>query len=145
MVNTLIIMRGLPGSGKSTIALDLAVGRESFVDILSSDDFFMKNGEYKFDADKLGEAHQWNQTRARVTMHQVNIGAWNDNTIIIDNTNTRKWEMAPYEEAALEHGWDVEYITVGRFNHESIEKYYKRGTHNVPRRVLIQMAERFER
>ncbi len=31
--------------------------------ILSSDDFFMKNGSYEYDGNKLGEAHEWNQKR----------------------------------------------------------------------------------
>lgn len=56
---TLYIMRGVPGSGKSTLANQLAEGDESR--ILSTDQFFMKDGTYQFDGKMLGKAHEWNQ------------------------------------------------------------------------------------
>jgi adenylate kinase family enzyme len=43
-------MRGLPGSGKSTLAKVLA-GEHGLV--YSTDDFFIQNGEYKFDSKML--------------------------------------------------------------------------------------------
>jgi adenylate kinase family enzyme len=48
---TLILMRGLPGSGKSTKAQILA-GKDGL--IFSTDDFFMVNGKYVYDAKMIG-------------------------------------------------------------------------------------------
>ena len=48
----LILLRGVSGAGKSTVA-------GLFIDatIISTDDFFMKDGEYQFDANSLVENH----------------------------------------------------------------------------------------
>ena len=51
-------MRGVPGSGKSTLAKELA-GKNGI--IYSTDDFFMQNGLYVFDAKMIGHNHEQNQ------------------------------------------------------------------------------------
>ena len=49
------IIRGLPGSGKTTLAHNL-VSRHCCV---AADDFMVdENGDYAFDASKLGECHR---------------------------------------------------------------------------------------
>lgn len=53
----LFLMRGMPGSGKSTLAKKLA-GQGGVV--YSTDDFFMKNGQYVYDAKMIGEYHNKN-------------------------------------------------------------------------------------
>ena len=47
---TLYILRGIPGSGKTTHAKRLA-GTNGV--IISADDYFMRDGEYCFDASKF--------------------------------------------------------------------------------------------
>jgi len=55
---TLILMRGLPGSGKSTAAVKLAEGTSSNRHrLLAADDFFVQLGIFAFDATKAGEAY----------------------------------------------------------------------------------------
>ncbi|KAJ3328846.1 hypothetical protein HDU91_004009, partial [Kappamyces sp. JEL0680] len=63
----LYIVRGLPGSGKSTMVQAMTAGLppDSFV-VLATDDYFLdSDNNYDFDSSLLGEAHQWNQERAR--------------------------------------------------------------------------------
>ena len=53
-------MRGLPGSGKSTKAKKIA---GHFGIVYSTDDFYMVNGEYKYDPKMIGEYHEKNFKR----------------------------------------------------------------------------------
>src|SRR5690554_7497102 len=63
MTKTLYIVRGLPGSGKSTLGLKIA-------DIYSfaADDFFDENYGGKFIPSKLSQAHQWCYQKVRNAM-----------------------------------------------------------------------------
>lgn len=58
----LILMRGLPGSGKSTFARELLSTRTSGL-VLSTDDYFSQEKGYLYDSSLLGIAHDWNQNR----------------------------------------------------------------------------------
>lgn len=81
----LFLVRGLPGSGKSSIAE--AISDKS----VSADDFFMQGDKYIFDPKKLGEAHAYCQNTAAhfLSLHDV----W---SVAVANTFTCRWEMEPY-------------------------------------------------
>ncbi len=104
---TLFIMRGPPGSGKSTIAKKIAFSFNFNSDvtasqvICSADDYFMVNGKYCFDGNKLKEAHADCQDKCEYLMR-----ATVDN-IIIDNCNTRRTHMNPYYDLAGRYGYEV--------------------------------------
>jgi predicted kinase len=98
MSKILFILRGVSGSGKSTKARELG-GADGVV--LSADDFF--GVDYNFDARLLGEAHRWNQGRVR---DSIKAGK---SPIVVDNTNTRFWEMKPYVELGLSAGYEVKF------------------------------------
>ena len=143
MNDTLFLMRGVPGSGKSTLAMMLAesysrlVG-SSQVKILSTDDFFVKNGVYTFDRTKLGYAHQRNIILAEEAMRQ------GIRYVFIDNTNISNKEMAPYVALAEQYKYEVQYVTVGRFDQEHVKKYHERNEHGVPFDNILSMARRFQ-
>jgi len=140
------MIRGLPGSGKSTVAQEIAsafvVGQ---VIICSADDFFKcdyqhnLSGEYKFNPKLLGEAHAWCRGQAEAGM---GLGI---ECVIIDNTNTEKWEYEPYLEMARRFEYDVDIVVVGKFDEESVKLYAERNSHGVPLEAIQRMAERFER
>ena len=91
----MLIIRGLPGSGKSTIARQLEETYPGSVSC-SADQFFLhpETGEYQFEGSQLGEAHKWCQSKAEEACRaRVNI-------VIVDNTNVKKWEMVPYFKLA---------------------------------------------
>lgn len=140
----LIILRGLPGSGKTTVAEEIRYhlihDTDAFVTIRSTDSKFLDaDGNYKFDPKKLGEYHLLNQREVQEDMIS---GA---EVIIVDNTNTRRWEMKPYIDLAIQHGYTVEEKIVGKFDSESIAIYAQRNTHGVPLEAIQRMAARFER
>lgn len=78
----LVLMRGLPGSGKSTKAKKIA-GEIGVV--YSTDDFFMVDGKYLYDPKLIGENHEKNFQR---TLKALKEGK---PLIVIDNTNIKLW------------------------------------------------------
>lgn len=131
----LILMRGLPGSGKSHLAKQLA-GEEGVV--LSTDDFFMIDGVYRFDPVKLGTHHAANQRRA-VECLESEVGV-----VVIDNTNIRLWEMRPYVKAALSHGYSVVFSTPTTPWAWNVSACARRNAHGVPLESIQRMAQAFE-
>lgn len=123
MTKILYLLRGLPGAGKTSLAEKLA--DFSF----AADDFFYKNGEYRFDASKLKEAHEWCKKCCVVSM-ELNV-----NSIAIHNTFTCKWEMQDYYDFAKEYGYEVVEIII---------KSNFKNVHGVPEEKIKEMRERFE-
>lgn len=115
----LILMRGLPGSGKSTRAKALS----DYVHI-EADMYFIHKGRYVFDRKRLSHAHDWCLLTTNILL---NSGI----SVVVANTFTQQWEMAPYK--AL--GFQTEVI-VCRDNFGSI--------HNVPQTAIEAMKARWE-
>lgn len=85
-----VILRGLPGSGKSFLAHQIVEATVKDVDthILSADKYFINaRGKYEFKADKLPAAHEHTQ---RLFTQRACQGV---SPLIVDNTNTTYWEM----------------------------------------------------
>jgi len=130
-----IIMRGIPGSGKSTIT-------NTFKDsvVCSADQHFTdEQGNYNFDPKKLNEAHKACMQKFLRQIDQV-IRNTHDKTIIIDNTNIELWEISPYIAICQAYDVDYEIITV-RCDPEIASK---RNMHGVPAKTIQRMCERLE-
>jgi len=139
----LLVMRGLPGAGKSTYAervLDLFRKMyDTTVCSCSADKYFVgDDGVYRFDHTKLGQAHGQCKSQARSAM-EVGI-----NLIVIDNTNTTEREMEPYVSMAEKHGYKVKYKVVGKLDEDSVNEYFSRNIHGVPLDAIKRMAGRFQ-
>lgn len=130
----LYIMRGISGSGKSTLARSLA-GRGQ---IFSTDDFFMKNGRYQFDRNKLGLYHSLNQKRAIDAMTR------GVSPIVIDNTHTEAWEAKIYVMAGLKHGYDIEVVEPNTSWKFDAEELAKKNSHGVPLDAIKRMLDRWQ-
>ena len=129
----LILLRGLPGSGKTTLAnIILQQPNNNPQEILSADDFFEdKEGEYNFDASKLKEAHNYCQFRCSERMRQQK------SRIVVANTFTQEWEMDEYFKMAERYNYRVHTVIVeNRHGNENI--------HGVPKDKLQQMKDRFQ-
>lgn len=126
MNKELILLRGIPGSGKSTVA-SLITDM-----VLSADDFFTdENGVYNFDASKLQAAHNWCKTRTETQMKA------SMKKIVVANTFTQKWEMDDYFNLAAKYGYRVHSL-IAENRHGSV------NVHNVPDTALDKMRKRFE-
>jgi predicted kinase len=127
MEKVLIILRGLPGSGKSTFAN--MMWPEAI--ICEADQYHYLDGEYRFNPTKIKEAHQWCQTIAR---HLMNNGK---PQVVVSNTSTTEKEMQSYLDMANEFGYRVVSLIVeNRHGNSSV--------HNVPQETLKKMQDRFE-
>ena len=133
----LVIMRGVSGSGKSTKARKLVTDEGNSI-ICSADDYFMKDGEYVFDGRELGKAHAWCLGKVAAAME---IGL---RLIVLDNTNTQRWEYQPYLALAAAEGYEVEFVLVGDLDEASLKTYAQRNSHGVPLAVIQKQARRFE-
>jgi len=127
MKNTLYIIRGLSGSGKSTYANKLQKEYPT-LSHYEADMYFYKNGVYEFDPKRLNLAHQWcyNSTEKDIKEGK---------SVIVSNTFTQLWEMEKYIKLARKYDTDlVIYKTIG--NYQNI--------HNVPQEALDKMKARWE-
>lgn len=125
-IKELFIVRGIPGSGKSTMAKKL--GGVHF----EADMFFItKDGEYKFDPKRIKLAHVW-------CIKSVEDAMVNDNPrIVVSNTFTEEWEFLKYEELAKEYGYTVFHLVVEN-------RHGGKNSHSVPDEVIKNMVNRFK-
>ena len=126
MEKVLFIVRGIPGSGKSTFAKTLG-GQHYEADMY----FIDEEGNYKFDGTKIKDAHKWCQSFVETDM------VLEYPKIVVSNTFTQEWEMKPYMDLAKEHGYKVFTIVVEN-------RHDGKNVHNVPEDKIEQMANRFE-
>ena len=135
--NKMVILQGIPGSGKSTYAEKLLATVKSGI-IASADKYFTSaTGKYDFNPSKLGEAHE--DCFGDVTYHGMMFteypGIYKDAMIIVDNTNLTKWEYWPYIMLARYWDMEIEFHRMGC----SFETALSRQTHGVPKNTLHRM------
>lgn len=134
-----IVIRSLPGAGKTTYAKTLASKLEGETQIFETDDFFCLNtGKYQFDATKLGAAHRWNFQRfCRAVDKKVQ-------NIILSNTNVRASEFKQYLIYAKENGYNCQIKEPPTSWKYDVNECFKRNTHGVPLSTIQKMYDRYE-
>lgn len=131
MQTVLYLVRGLPGSSKSTTASLLNLTA------FSADDYFVGDDKvYRFDPSKLGQAHAACQT-------------WVDDFLsrgiscAVANTFTQRWEMEPYLRMASDY--DARIVVIDCFDGGMTdEELAVKNVHGVPVEGIRAMRKRWE-
>jgi len=130
-IKSLILLRGLPGSGKSALAKLLS--EQGSYPIHSVDDYFTdaQTGEYAFDFKTNHLAYKQCEELTRLEMEKAK------SKIIVHNTFTMDWELEPYFKLASEFNYRLFVVTV--------ENYHQSGNlHDVSEEQLQKMAEKYK-
>lgn len=127
----LILLRGLPGAGKSSLANLLS--EEGKYPIFAIDDYFTNKltGEYCFDFSKNYLAYQQCENLTEQAMSA------STPKVFVDNAFTLNWEMEPYFKLAAKYQYLLYVITV--------EKYHdNENIHDVSKEQLEKMAAKYK-
>lgn len=127
---TLVILRGLPGAGKSTFAKLLSRDNDDIV--CCADDYFTdEQGNYNWNPKELDKAHKQCQDKCKNLMEN------GEPLIIISNTNVSLKGMQYYFDLAKEYGYRVTSTVIeNRHGNKSI--------HNVPDTAIEKMRKSFD-
>jgi predicted kinase len=129
---TVFIMRGIPGSGKSTLSKDIkdiSLLQNYQCRAVSADDFFVLfNGDYKFNPSYLRDAHE---DCLRNFCNRVAAGYF---VVIVDNTNIDPKDFDHYVKIASAFGYKVNIVT----SFITVEDA-SRNIHNVPPETINKM------
>lgn len=129
-MKNLIIIRGLPGAGKTTLAKILA---EEKYPVFSIDDYFTnpQTGEYQFDFSKNHLAYKACEQAVENAMKN------NTSKIFLHNVFSMHWEMEPYFVLAQKYNYSLYVMTV--------ENYHaNKNTHRISDEQMQKMAKKFK-
>ena len=131
-MSKLIILRGIPGSGKSTYAKKLMSYYQSIGKVVAhyeADMFFTHDdGSYHWDPNKVHIAHLWCQRHVRDALDNCDV-------VIVANTNVKRGDIQDYIKIAEEKGAKYEVIRM--------ETRYQ-TIHSVPEETIQKMSEKFQ-
>ena len=124
---TLYLIRGLPGAGKTTLAHRIAQR------VHEADQFFIEeDGSYLYRPERIKEAHKWCQANVRDSI------AAGLRHIAVANTFTRRWELELYFHMGI-HPVCITVETV-----LSDAELAARCIHDVPAAKIAEMRARWE-
>ncbi len=125
-MSELVILRGISGSGKSTYVEKHFIPKG--YTHLEADMYFIRDGVYQFDRNKLGSAHKWCQT---MTKQALNAGK----NVVVSNTSTTLKELNDYIKIAEDCKVPFRVIRLAK---------QFQNIHNVPAEVVEAMKNRFQ-
>ena len=133
-----VILRGLPGSGKSYLAKNCS-GMDGIV--CSSDDYFNNNksGVYQFNRKRLPEAHAY---CCEQFVQAISDGR---ELVIVDNTNSMKWEYKVYTHLCQVLGLDRHVLEIPHPNLNIVSAYLSRNAHNLSLSAIKDFTDRWEK
>jgi predicted kinase len=132
LTGCLVILRGVVGSGKSTMA--------KFINgvVASADSYFITDGIYKFDVQQLDTAHKYCYQTAEIYLQNEYP------TITIDNTNSTKREYQKYIQLASQYKYKVIILEIECNDKIQAMEFGKRNIHHNNMKAIINMYQKWE-
>lgn len=123
----LYIIRGIPGSGKTTFAKTISPL------VFSADYYFINSttGVYEFNPKKISNAHFICKQQVEQSMH------FGLHSIAVANTFTQLKEFQGYQELAGNYNYKTFVLTIENYHGSS-------SVHNVPEATINNMKSRFK-
>lgn len=131
-----ILLRGLPGSGKTTLAQTLVGSFNRNAQYFEADHHMINNaGDYEFNPAHLKDCHRacFDEYKAFLREHVFSPHV----LAVVSNTFTQHWEMVSYIDAAETAGYQVTTLIVEN-------RHGSKSIHNVPGDTMNKMMHRFE-
>lgn len=132
----LIIIRGLPSSGKSTLAKMLAAGSEG--ETLCSDDYMTtEDGAYVFNKQNFIEAHKLCQLDCESLMQKE------VSPVILHNNMGEAWEAEYYFQLAEKYGYSTMVTSLydAGLNDTSLSN---RSIHKMPQHLIQKVRQKWD-
>lgn len=126
----MLIIRGLPGSGKSTFA---ELINQMCVEPLihaEADQYFVEKFDGVFEPRRIADAHAWCRQKVQRAIDD-------SNNVIVSNTFTREWEYDDYLTMAAKANYNIFVITMNNI-------HGSKSIHDVPEETITKMRDRFE-
>lgn len=142
MKKELILIRSLPGAGKTFLANELRHNLEDenyCVAHFETDQLFYIDGKYKWNPKYLKEYHRRTYMRAHDAMADGMT-----HYVICSNTFTTFKEMQNYILAALIWNYNVVFMEPDTPWAWNVEECAKRNSHGVPLETIQKMKDRYE-
>tara|TARA_Y100000385_G_scaffold291335_1_gene368693 strand:+ start:2843 stop:3757 length:915 start_codon:yes stop_codon:yes gene_type:complete len=121
-----IIIRGVPGSGKNLLIYDYEKYTDDNFLICSTDDYYKQDGTYNFYRKEVNKAE-------RYCFQKFHDGLkFNIPKIYIENNNNKLWMYANYISLAYAYNYKVTIIEICCPDEEHLHYFNKRSIHNPP-------------
>jgi predicted kinase len=115
----IVLIRGIPGSGKTTMAKKM-LGYHH----LEADMYLEVNGRYVYNPSKVPKAHDWCVASAKAALEQ-------GRNVVVSNTFAKKWELQRY----IDLGFPFRIVeATGTWP----------NVHGVPKAIIEKMRARWE-
>lgn len=126
----LILLRGLPGSGKTSFAT--LISENGKYPVFSVDDYFTdENGNYEF---IFNENHKAYAQCLKQTEDAVSKGT---TKVIVHNTFTMEWEIEPYMALTKKYTLQIFVLTVEHY-------HTHKNKHGISEEQIKKMAEKYQ-